>query len=139
MSTGKKDTTHGNIGDSNCSMGRIAWFDAHARKRVGTATAREIFDEHLLRPIQNDLIANTWLGERYNCEGQNYRTANYFEYPSVVVMLLREIRYGINIDLDSVDISPFLGDAPEFNFHIGNVNVDFNQVGCCVNSSKSKN
>ena len=34
MFYGTHDTTGGNIGDSNCSMGRIAWFDAQARKRM---------------------------------------------------------------------------------------------------------
>ena len=33
---GKQDTTHGNTGDSWCAMGRIAWFDSHARKYVAS-------------------------------------------------------------------------------------------------------
>ena len=41
---GKHDTTHGNVGDSWCSMGRIALFDARARKLVGGAAALAAFD-----------------------------------------------------------------------------------------------
>ena len=64
---GPSDTTHGNVGDSWCSMARIAWFDAHARKRLGDLDA---FEKTILAPIQRDLIAYTWLRERYDCSGQ---------------------------------------------------------------------
>jgi hypothetical protein len=47
-------------------MARIAWFDAQARKRVGSSAALAMFDEHLLEPMQRDLLANTWMGERYS-------------------------------------------------------------------------
>jgi hypothetical protein len=132
---GKADTTSGNTGDSNCSMARIAWFDAHARKRIGTRAALDMFDSKLLAPIQRDLVAKTWLGERYNCEGENYRTADYFEYPSAVAMLLREIRYGINMGLTNITINPFLSPASDgnsttadFHFHVGNINVDYSEA-----------
>jgi len=122
---GKSDTTHGNTGDSNCSMGRIAWFDSHARKIQGTPEALEVFNEHLLGPMQRDTIAKTWLGERYNCEGDNYRTPYYFEYPSTTAMLLREIRYGIDLGLLRVTISPF--GSTVYNFHVGNIHVDYSR------------
>lgn len=64
---GKSDTTHGNVGDSWCSMGRIAWFDAHARAKYGDQTT---FDDAILAPLQRDLIKYTWMHERYGCDGQ---------------------------------------------------------------------
>ena len=33
---------------------------------------------------------------------------DYFEYPSTVAMLLREIRYGINLGLTNITIDPFM-------------------------------
>lgn len=36
---GKHDTTGGNVGDSCSAMGRIAWFDAKARKMIGDVTS----------------------------------------------------------------------------------------------------
>ena len=53
---GPGDTTHGNVGDSWTSMGRIAWFDGHARKQVGSLEALEAFDKHTLGPLQEDLL-----------------------------------------------------------------------------------
>jgi hypothetical protein len=46
---GKNDTTDGNTGDSSSAMGRIAWFDALTRKRMGHANA---FDQLILNPLQ---------------------------------------------------------------------------------------
>ena len=44
--------------------------------------------------------------ERYGCDGtmQTNRTAAYFEYPSTVAILNREIRYGIEIDFKKVTV-----------------------------------
>ena len=36
---------------------------------------------------------------------------DYFEYPSTVAMLLREIRYGINLGLTNITIDPFMTQA----------------------------
>lgn len=118
---GPADTTGGNTGDSWCSMGRIAWFDAHARKLQNDQAS---FDSSLAL-IQGDLLRDTWMHERYGCDGkqQDNRTSHYFEYPSTVAILLREIRYGINLGLRSVTINPF--GPSQFNFHIGNVDVDY--------------
>jgi len=44
--------------------------------------------------LLDDLLSNTWLYERYDASGNQIRTAYYFEYPSLVVMMLREIQYG---------------------------------------------
>eukprot|EP00041_Stephanoeca_diplocostata_P004961 m.53855 g.53855 ORF g.53855 m.53855 type:complete len:798 (-) comp15471_c1_seq1:129-2522(-) len=131
---GKNDTTNGNTGDSSCSMGRIAWFDSHARKNVGNASALQVFDTHTLAPLMRDLIAYTWLHERYGCDGkqQDSRTEAYFEYPATVTMLLREIRYGIDVGLRNITINPF--GPTEYNFHIGNINVDYTaESGAVIN------
>jgi hypothetical protein len=119
---GPNDTTNGNIGDSACSMGRIGWFDALARRRFGDQAT---FDNILLDPLRDDLLRWTWMHERYACDGspQLNRTNFYFEYPSVVAMMLREIRYGINLGLTSVEIQPFGPRA--FEYHIGNVHVNY--------------
>ena len=88
-------------------MGRIAWFDAHARKVTGGAAALAAFDGAVAH-LSKDLIANTWMHERYGCDGQQQqnRTDKYFEYPSTVAMMLREVRYGINLGFDDVSIRP---------------------------------
>lgn len=56
----------GNIGDSNTAMGRIAYFDAHARRMVGD---KDTFDRLILDPLINDVLTYTWLHERYLCDG----------------------------------------------------------------------
>ena len=63
--------------------------------------------------------------ERYTCDGQMManRTNYYFEYPSVVAMLIREVRYGINVGLRSVKISPF--GPSSFTYDVGNVFVAY--------------
>lgn len=63
---GPGDTTHGNIGDSACAMGRIAYFDSHARKVVGGPTSLAIFNNATMAPLQRDLKKYTWLHERYD-------------------------------------------------------------------------
>jgi hypothetical protein len=67
--------------------------------------------------------------ERYGCDGkmQANRTAAYFEYPSTVAILLREIRYGIMLGYTGVVVDPMPRAA--FNYHVGNVNVDFKPNG----------
>ena len=55
------------------------------------------------------------------------RTAAYFEYPSTIAILVREIRYGIEIGYSKTVIDP-MPQVP-FNYHIGNVNVDYDPDG----------
>jgi len=71
--------------------------------------------------------------ERYGCDGtqQLNRTAAYFEYPSTVAILLREIRYGIELAFDHVTVDPMPKTA--FSYHIGNVNIDCEDA-CCRRS-----
>ena len=47
-------------------MARIGLFDSYSRKRVGDKSG---FDNLILNPLREDLIANTWLRERYSCDG----------------------------------------------------------------------
>eukprot|EP01065_Artemidia_motanka_P032238 TRINITY_DN3925_c5_g1_i1.p1 TRINITY_DN3925_c5_g1~~TRINITY_DN3925_c5_g1_i1.p1 ORF type:complete len:826 (+),score=258.54 TRINITY_DN3925_c5_g1_i1:45-2522(+) len=115
-------------GDSVVTMGRVAWADAHARKR-----ARDIksLDSEIISPVQSKLQNHTWMYERYTCGAQGIRTPFFFEYPSVLAMLLREIRYGLNVGLQSVDIDPLQalktpGEGYAFKWRIGNVFVAYN-------------
>ena len=107
--------------------GRIAWFDAKARKVTGDAAS---FD-HQLGIMQKDLLFYTWMHERYGCDGkmQTNRTAAYFEYPSTVAILLREIRYGIELSFSHVTVDPLMATPGPFSYHVGNVNVDYNPKG----------
>ena len=106
---GSDDTTSGNTGDSWCSMARIGWFDALGRKRLGTQADMDYFLTSVLKPIETDLNTYTWLHERYGCDGlqQENRTMYYFEYPALVSMLLKDVKYGAQLSMNSVDIAPF--------------------------------
>jgi hypothetical protein len=117
---GPADTYGGNTGDSAVTMGRIAWADAHARERVGD---RSTYEGKILDPVRSDLLERTWLTERYDCAGTAVRTPYYHEYPELVVMLLREITYGIDLGLGTVRIDPF--GPSSFRYHVGDVDVDY--------------
>ncbi len=129
---GESDTTNGNQGDSWCSMARIGWFDAHARKRFGTEEDLAYFNDRIVGHIQKDLLVNTWMHERYGCDGaqQENRTMYYFEYPASVTMLLREIRYGVETRMTDITIDPFGVNA--FEYRIGNINVSYKQSSVAV-------
>jgi hypothetical protein len=66
----------------------------------------------------------------------------YFEYPSFASMLLREIRYGVELSLDAVSIDPFLTprDASDtdtaFQFHAGNVRVSYSRDKVVVSTPR---
>jgi hypothetical protein len=117
---GPADTYGGNTGDSAVTMGRIGWADAHAREVTGD---RATYEQKILDPVRADLLQRTWLTERYDCAGNPVRTPYYHEYPEMVVMLLREITYGINLGLGSVTIDPFGPGA--FHYRVGDVDVDY--------------
>lgn len=88
---------------------------------------RQSFDEHILGPLQRDVIRYTWLHERYSCQGTQatQRTAAYFEFPSVVAMLTREVRYGIQLGIRNVTVDPLQPRGARFVFAVGNVLVDY--------------
>ena len=60
---------------------------------------------------------------------QTNRTAAYFEYPSIVAILQREIRYGIEVDFAHVTVNPLMSKPGPFAYHVGNVNVDYKPSG----------
>jgi hypothetical protein len=109
-------------GDSVVTLARIGWVDALARKQVGDL---QTFNDLLLTPLQNDLVENVWLYERYDANGTQIRTSYYFEYPSLVTMMLREVRYGINIGVSDVSIDPF--PIADFSYHLGALNIEYSQ------------
>jgi hypothetical protein len=117
---GPDDTYGGNTGDSATAMGRIAWADGMARYAAGDLAA---YQGNVIAPIQSDLLASTWLTERYNCSGQAIRSPYYHEYPEVLTMLLHDATYGISIGLGQVSIAPF-GTA-RYDYEVGNVTVSY--------------
>jgi len=121
---GPRDCVNGNVGDSWCSMARNAWFDAISRSVYGDL---DTFDNVLLGPISADLRRWTWLWERYGCDGQPQlnRTWAYFEYPSVVSIMISRVRYGIIPGITYFTIKPF--GVKQFNYHFGNTIVNFSQ------------
>jgi hypothetical protein len=116
---GPDDTYGGNTGDSAVAMGRIGWADAYARVAVRDAGT---FQHTLLEPLQRDLLERTWLTERYDCQGNPTRAPYYHEYPELVVMLLREVAYGIRIGLTDVAIDPL--SRHDFHWALGDTDVE---------------
>ena len=108
-------------GDSIVTLARIGYIDAIARKQIGDL---ETFEKLILLPLQKDLIQYTWLYERYDNNGNQIRTPYYFEYPSLITILLREIKYGINIELNKIHINPF--PAQSYNFSLGFLTIEYN-------------
>lgn len=138
----KNNCVGGNDGDSRVAMGRIGWQDALARKAIGDAAAIATFRNVLLAPLQTDLLARTWLPERYTCEGADAHNGycefsvtqvtsrraviinsspppnpSDFEYPSTVSLMIYEVKYGISLKMTSVVVDPL--DAPQFSFVVG--------------------
>jgi len=107
----------GNTGDSAVSMGRIAWQDSLARRSVGGPAAAALFEGTLLYPLQRDLLARTWLPERFTCSGQDAHSAFYFEYPSTVALMLYEVRYGLSLEMTRVVVDPL--SARDWDFVAG--------------------
>jgi hypothetical protein len=120
---GPADTYGGNTGDSATSMGRIGWADALARRRTGD---RATYEGKILDPVRSDLLARTWLTERYDCAGNAIRTPFYHEYPELVVMLLREVTYGIDLGPGRVTIDPF--GPTSFRYRVGDTDVRYSRT-----------
>lgn len=119
-------------GDSIVTLGRIGWADCHARKLVGDT---DTFLTKLLQPLQEDLLNDIWLYERYDANGTQIRTAFYFEYPSLVVMMLRELVYGINLEVGSIAIDPFprLPSGSNYTYAFGSVHVYYSDTLVTIN------
>lgn len=82
---------------------------------------------HYFALFNHNLVIST---HRYGCDGlqQENRTMYYFEYPSLVAMLVREIKYGVELTLDAVKIDPF-GAPAAFQYHTGDVHVALDPAG----------
>lgn len=110
----KNNCVNGNIGDSSVTMGRIGWQDALARQAVGGPAAAALFENVLLAPLQRDLLARTWLPERFDCAGRDAHNAYYFEYPATVALMLFEVRYGIQLRPTRVVVNPLSAETWDF-------------------------
>jgi len=133
---GPDDTTSGNTGDSWCSMARIALFDARARQRLGATPAGVAALNTTLDLLEHELLRckeAPWMHERFGCDGQQQlnRTYAYFEYPSLIAMLLREVRYGVHVGFQTVSIAPF-GVTRGFEYAVGNVRVAYSRARIAV-------
>lgn len=111
-------------GDSVVTLARIGWVDSMARKRVGDVNT---FLSKLLLPLQEDLLRDIWLYERYDENGTQIRTPFYFEYPAFVNMMLREIKYGINLGPTTAEVYPFpaVAEGESFRLVAGSAVVDY--------------
>jgi hypothetical protein len=108
-----------NDGDSDTAMARIWWLDMAVRYRMGDLAAFE----NMLGRTRSDLLAHTWMGERYDAAGQFAHHPYYHEYPEILGMVLREMRYGIDVKIDSVTIRPFGLD--HYDFSTGDLTVHY--------------
>ena len=108
----------GNIVDSRCAFARIWWAEIRARRDHGD---RDGFTR-MFEPVRNDLLTNTWMGERYDAAGAMTRADGYHEYPDVVDNLLREGIYGIVVDVATVDLHPMR--SGDFAFRSGGIAVE---------------
>jgi hypothetical protein len=118
---GSKDCFGGNTGDSATAMARIWWLDLASRRATGDMTD---FYKYF-RPIQDDLLAHTWLTERYNAQGKSIRAPYYHEYPEITAMILREMVDGIDIKIDHIQIKPF--GIRSFHYQMGDLDVSYHQ------------
>jgi hypothetical protein len=116
---GPNATYGGNTGDSAVSIGRIAWADGMANYRAGNLAGYDA----VIAPIRSDLLANTWMFERYTCSGQPTHNPYYSEYPEILTMMLHDDSYGIRIGLGQVELAPF--GPSSYTYHVGDVAVSY--------------
>lgn len=109
-----------NTGDSAVTMGRIAWIDGRARLATGGAAAIATALNTVLGPLQRELLANTWMYERYQCGGQPTHNPFYIEYPEVVTLLVAEVKYGLRFSLRTLQVSP-IDPTTSFTYAIGQI------------------
>lgn len=107
-------------GDSVVTLGRIGYMDALTRQKTRDWKS---FQNLLLAPLQRDLLEDVWLYERYDADGTQIRTAYYFEYPSMVTIMLREVQYGIDVGLQQIKIDPLSGQS--FMYALGDTFVSY--------------
>ena len=115
----KADCYGENDGDSDVAMARIWWLDMLARVRMKD----EATFDRLLGNIEGDLLRDVWLPERYDAAGAPAHNGYYHEYPDILTMVLREMRYGIQVGNRDVTVRPFGPSA--YRFHMGALQVDY--------------
>jgi hypothetical protein len=115
----KDDSYGGNDGDSDTAMARIWWLDMAARVRMGD---RPTFDA-LLNTLESDRLRDVWMPERYDTAGKPVHNGYYHEYPDIIGMVLREMRYGVHLGMSQVTIDPF--GAANFDLRLGNLRVSY--------------
>ena len=115
----KQDCYKGNDGDSDVAMARIWWLDMAARVQMDdSATFSALFNK-----IEQDILQNVWMPERFDAAGRPAHNTYYHEYPEVWAMALRELRYGVRVNPEKVTIRPF--GVTSFSLHLGNLHVDY--------------
>lgn len=115
----KEDCYGSNDGDSDTAMARIWWLDMAARVRLG---GQSTFDE-LLDSMESDLIRDVWMPERYDADGRPAHNDYYHEYPDIVSMVLREMRYGVHVGMREVTVAPFR--SSKFEIRLGSLHVKY--------------
>ena len=84
-------------------MARVFLVDAMALRRVN-----DLFTfARMLATMQADQQRNTWMPERYNCEGLPTHDPFYHEYPEVIAMVIERVKYGISVGLGGVEVLPW--------------------------------
>jgi hypothetical protein len=124
----KVDCYGENDGDSDVAMARIWWLDMLARVR----TRDQLTFNRLLTNVEDSLLENVWLPERYDAGGQPAHNNYYHEYPEILDMVLREMRYGVQIGSKTVRIQPF--GVHKFRFRMGALHVDYSQTQFTVSA-----
>ena len=97
-------TNGGMIGDSSVAMARVFIVDALSLRRVNDVKTFS----RMLSTMQADQERNTWMAERYNCEGLSSHDPFYHEFPETIAMVLQRVKYGINIGLNTVEVLPWV-------------------------------
>jgi len=115
----KEDCYGGNDGDSDVAMARIWWLDMATRARMED---RATFDT-LLASLESDLLRDVWMPERYDAAGLPAHNSYYHEYPEILSMVLREMRYGVHVGVREVSVRPF--GATHFDFQFGDLRVAY--------------
>ena len=131
----KEDCYGDNDGDSDTAMARIWWLDMAARVRLGDQSTFN----RLLDSIEPDLIRDVWMPERYDADGKPAHNGYYHEYPDIVSIVLREMRYGVHVGMREVTIAPF--GSSSFEIRLGALHVKYSadRVSISVPGSSVRN
>ena len=89
--------------DSSVAFARVFYVDALSLRRVGDAATFS----RMLSTMQADQTRNTWMAERYTCDGLSSHDPFYHEYPEVIAMVIERVKYGINIGLSTIEVLPW--------------------------------